>query len=601
MKSHESSLLDLWISSYYDAFQKCIAAVPSKRDIDTLISRVEHEGLSFFTITLPDFGKDFDKSLLKEEIDPTFFRSFKKNGSIPAFLQGMIGQVFNRTSGKLNPLETIDISLIEGVRQLSYMFKKLKLPCSEQRTAAALQRFILIERQDLATEPDEMLVNKFHDVSTLLWKDLSSIDYYEGIPKHGPGSTAERILGNKKYVWKYWYERLDEYFPFYEYGYFVSSACEKESSKVTFISSHDEKPVRVIPVPKTAKSPRIIAIEPCCMQYAQQALGKLVISFLESSRYTCGHVNFRDQSINQKLALKSSFDKSYSTLDLSDASDRVYRSLAEHMFQSNPELWAAIDSCRSRNAKVGKEVIPLSKFASMGSALCFPIESMYFYTICVAALLEKYRYPLTSYNLQKVCKEVYVYGDDIIVPTHSAIFVADYLQKYNCKVNTAKSCWNGSFRESCGMDAFNGISVTPTYVRELLPSSKRQAKQVVSTVATRNQFYLRGYWRTASFLDDRMSSIIGELPVIDETSSLLGRISFLRKRTVHRYNTQLHRFEVFGWSGESTYRSDKLRGYGALMKCLVGISQSECETNKDHLERSVRRGSLTLKRRWVAA
>ena len=96
MKSHVSELLELATIIYIDGVAKCTDVSLDIRDLDTLRSRTEHEGLSFLTITLPDFGKDFDRSLSEGQIEPTFFRSFRKNGGIPAFLQGILVHVFER-------------------------------------------------------------------------------------------------------------------------------------------------------------------------------------------------------------------------------------------------------------------------------------------------------------------------------------------------------------------------------------------------------------------------------------------------------------------------------------------------------------------------
>jgi hypothetical protein len=86
----------------------------------------------------------------------------------------------------------------------------------------------------------------------------------------------------------------------------------------------DETPVKVCFVPKTASKPRVIAIEPVAMQYMQQAIADWIRPLIESKgRFTAGHVNFRDQTVNSNFARSSSIDGKYATLDMSDASDRV--------------------------------------------------------------------------------------------------------------------------------------------------------------------------------------------------------------------------------------------------------------------------------------
>lgn len=627
LKSHESDLLELAYCIYKDACAKCIAVKPDLRDLKTIKSRVEKEGLSFLTITLPQFGKDFERSLALERIETTSFLGFKKDGAIPAFLQGMLSQIFDRSTGgifyeqsRLDDVSGTDCAtVIEGIRQIAYAFKKLKLDCTEKRVRSTIAKFVETE-YDLAEPVSALDAARFRSVAKIMWSNVfDHIMVEKLIPKHGPGATAEGISGNQKYRWLYWYDRLEPYFPLADLAYNVDANDASEFEEVTVVSEDQELPVKVTPVPKTQKGPRIIAIEPCCMQYAQQAIRRELYSQLGRNPLTSGHVNFTDQEVNRGIAIRASSDGSMATLDLSDASDRVIHDLAICMFDGNPVLRDAINACRSTRAKLpdGTIIGPLKKFASMGSALCFPVESMYFYTICVAALLEKQNLPVTARNAFKVSRSVYVYGDDIIIPTDDAIFVAEYLHKYKCKVNMSKSYWTGRFRESCGMDAFAGEEVTPSYIRELRPSSKRQASGLVSWVKTAQSLYKRGYWQTSSLMFQHCERVLGPLPYVAENSPGLGRISFCKKMTVGRWSPghncrgsiseaespSYQRLEVKCWVAEPVYRTDVLDGYGALQKSLLNLATlhntEESSVDELHMERSARHGAVALKRRWI--
>jgi hypothetical protein len=327
------------------------------------------------------------------------------------------------------------------------------------------------------------------------------------------------------------------------------------------------------------------------------------------------------------MALTASIDGSLSTVDLSEASDRVPHDLALTMFDCNPVLRDAIDACRSTHAKLpnGTIIGPLRKFASMGSALCFPVESMYFYTVCVVALLRIRNLPVTPSNCYSVSRDVYVYGDDIIIPADETVVVLEYLQKYNCKVNRHKTFWHGFFRESCGLDAYKGVNVTPVYVRQEHPKNQRQASNIISWCATANLFYRKGYWRTAQYMFDIIERVIGNLPYVSEDSGGLGRISFLGYRSVERWNDKLHRFEVRAMAPEAVRRTDELTGYAALQKSLLSLQAAGGEdvvppSYKDwmgifssdslfpdgssdplNLEQSALHGVAALKRRWVPA
>lgn len=626
MKSHVRRLTSLAREVYYDACAKCTAnKLPEERDIDELMSRVKDEGISFLTITLPNLGSDFERCLDLGHIAPGYFRSFKKYLKAPAFLRGFFELVFDSGTGDL--LDEPSVEAVESIRQIAYTFKKLKLPCTQNRENKALQGFIQCE-QDLKERLLQADIERFVRVSTMLWSNvLPSEDNLLGciLPKHGPGGTAEGISGNSKYDHKLWHSRLEPYFPILHYAFSSENAIESENFEhLTVVDECDEQPVKVITVPKTLKGPRIIAIEPVCMQYTQQGLAANLIQRLSTSHLTAGHINFSDQSINRSLALSASLDGKLATLDMSSASDRVPRSLALQMFDSVPIFRDAVDACRSKRAMLPNgEVLSLEKFASMGSALCFPVEAMYFYTLCVLALLESRGLPVTYHNIYKVSRCVYVYGDDIIVPVNEAEFVVETLQRYYCKANISKSFWNGSFRESCGMDAFRGHEVTPTYLRETRPDDKRKASALISWVETSNHFYKKGYWRTAAHMLSACESILGALPIVGEKCAGLGKYSYqcsdsilsspidgagvddLKRKLAwrkSRWNGSYQLAEVRCWTAEPRRRKDIIDGYPALMKSLLLLERSHTgilKTDRDHLRTTARYGSVALKIRWV--
>jgi len=227
---------------------------------------------------------------------------------------------------------------------------------------------------------------------------------------------------------------------------------------------------------------------------------------------------------------------------------------------------------------------------------------MYFYTICVAARLRKHGLSVTSQNIFRMSREVYVYGDDIIVPTDDAAAVVGHLQKYYCKVNMSKSFWTGKFRESCGMDAFNGVEVTPTYIREMPPDNRRDASALISWVKSSNLLFKSGYWLTSSFLLKECERLLGKLPVVGDRCAGLGKVSFMRGYSIGRWSSQYQCPEVRTWVACPVYRTDKLSGYPALLKCLLQMETRlgyESTSDADHLSKTARYGAVTLKRRWI--
>jgi hypothetical protein len=635
LKSNVSDYLELAYCIYRDACAQCPADVSDLRDLKTIRSRVEHEGVSFLTITLPTFCKSVERCLTVGYIDPTWFRGFPLHGAIPVFLQGMLGRVFDRENGRIYDESTIDYcdhaAYLDSLRQICLAFKKVELECTPSRVSQVIANFVEIERAfGVSSVPTED-VSKFLDTSSMLWDNLIFGLYRnEFIPSHGPGATADRISGNRKYAWRRWHERLDNYFPLYHNAFSISAMGSEEVEVVSLVPEVDEQPVRVVTVPKTLKGPRVIAIEPCCMQYAQQTVRNVLYDAIERYDLTAGHINFRDQTINQVLAVSSSIDGQLATIDLSDASDRVPRDLALAMFRADPDLLGLIDACRSRYAELpdGTVIGPLRKFASMGSALCFPVEAMYFYTICVMALLESRNLSLTNSNLKLVGEWIHVYGDDIIVPTDDAGTVLDYLRKYNCKVNSAKTFVSGSFRESCGVDAYSGRQVTPVYVRSPRPKNRQLASNIISWSETANLFFNKGYVETAEHMHTACEQILKFYPFVSGDGSGLGR-SYpvgLNQPLLKRFNREFQRLEVKAWLPTPVYSTDRLEGYAALQKCLLSSEKLNANQNdlftldddfvahklwsqdydiraidKHHLERTARHGAVSLKLRWVPA
>jgi len=115
------------------------------RDWKTISERVEHEGESFFTITLPNFGSDLQKALDRGKVDPSLFIGFKKRGELPVFLGGFLDLVFDRTSGLLLDVSDSQVLAIKSVRQICNLFGKLNEECSDERVYAAYRQYVQCE------------------------------------------------------------------------------------------------------------------------------------------------------------------------------------------------------------------------------------------------------------------------------------------------------------------------------------------------------------------------------------------------------------------------------------------------------------------------
>jgi hypothetical protein len=255
------------------------------------------------------------------------------------------------------------------------------------------------------------------------------------------------------------------------------------------------------------------------------------------------------------------------TLDLSEASDRVHAALAVDLLGCKPDLMRAIFACRSSTAKLPNgDIVSLKKFASMGSALCFPIESMVFFTLCVLAGLRVTGRPVTKPQIEAVAAKIVIFGDDIIIPVAWSEMCTNILESVGLRVNRSKSFSKGYFRESCGMDAYKGHQVTPVYIRQSMPNTRHDTEELLATVASADLFYRKGYWNTANCMREIVESVFGFLPYVSDDSSVLGWKSFLRYYSVERWNKSLSRFEVYGLTVKSRTRKDLLEGYDRLLR-----------------------------------
>jgi hypothetical protein len=591
------SLTGLWSELAHDCANQCGTSID--RDIITMRDRVEHEGDSFLTITLPQFCSDFEEALEQGCIGPNHFVGFKKWRRLPAFLHGFVVQVFDERTGLLRSQPSINA--IRCIRQLTLIFKKIERETTDARKHRAEVGYLKCEA-DLERVEESLNASQRHDFdiafarlySEVLNRLNQSIEALEVKPKHGPGSTQDKLLGNRKWLFPTWTERLESVFP---YAYYCTNTwMQLPGYKTAKLPSWNEPPVKVVFVPKTQKTPRVIAMEPTHMQYMQQAIMTTLVPLLENSRIGKSQ-GFTDQEPNRLLARQGSISGDLATIDLSEASDRVLNSLVKSATRAWPTVHDALQVTRSTSSKLPSgTVVPLRKFASMGSALCFPIEVMVFSTVVFIGMQwsgvftddEIFDYFMTG--------GVRVYGDDIIVPVDCAPSVEEALETYGLKVNRSKSFRKGSFRESCGGDYYDGIEVTPVRIRHDLPSRRRHAREIVSVNATANLFANGGYPRASEYLHSLCESILGLYPNVQAGSDVIGRESL--SPTIDAF---CHKLFVAKQRGYVVYaRSPRsiLSGLRALFKSLSGDWSDPL--HRDHLERAGRPLSVTLKRAWRA-
>lgn len=599
------SLTGLWVSVTLECAE--ITGVCADQDVVYVLDRFKDEGFSFFTITLPSFGSDFDTSLSRGFVGSDLFQGFTWRGGLPRFLSGFFRRIFDQHTGVL--LRRPSVSAIRSIRQICYLMKKVKMRCTPEREAAAVQRYLDVELElrdrELLGEWTEADYLEFSRMAVAVFgQHLANVDRkvyeHEIYPKHGPGNVSDKLRGNQKWMLPYWTTRLEWIFPFVDYG--LPSHRYWADHLPEFLSPEEEPPVKVTLVPKTLKTPRVIAQEPTHMQFMQQGLLQALVDELESGDSDSSFVGFTNQEVNRRLAREGSITGAYATIDLSDASDRVLNSLVEQgLCRRFPWLREALSVTRSPRAILPDgRIVQLSKFASMGSATCFPVEALVFATIAFLGIQRGLGSVLSQKDIQSFRGSVRVYGDDIIVPTEHASTVTQELHRFGLVVNTKKSFTEGNFRESCGGDYFRGEWVTPLRVTTVAPEKWTDVEETEAWFALSNNLHQAGYWKAADYVASQLKLVYGELPVVPPASKALGLHSFTGVDTsVTKWDSKLHVPLIKAFVVESKAPSSKLSGSPALLKCFR-FDWSD-PVDADHLLRSGRPTTRYVRSRWVSS
>jgi hypothetical protein len=561
---------------------------------------VETEGDGFLSITLPTFAKALERALATGQW--SHHGNFKRCRGLPAFLRGFLMRIFS-VDGAL--LDEPDANCIWAVRQICNLTGKVDALTTPSRERAARSAFIKTD-SELAEHFDmnesSMPYDHFDEVALRLFGDLfdhceKQIAAFELIPSHGPGAVADKLSHPQRWQFEYWTDRLEDVFPSWRYAQNLPTMRVRDT-----VPTSDELPVRVVSVPKTRAKPRIIAIEPSTMQYAQQGLKREIYDYVRRSPLS-GILGFTDQTRNQQLALEASITGSLATLDLSEASDRVHKNLVSRLLRRWPHLHDFVMATRSLRADVDGEVIHLAKYASMGSALTFPLEAIIFTVIAFMGVdvAESRRT-----TVRQAAGRISVYGDDIIVPVDSTADVVRLIEAFGFKVNEHKSFWTGMFRESCGKEYYRGSDVSVVRLRAEVPTSRQDAVLIRRFTEFRNRAYRAGYWRTVKVADDLLSLVVRmEARHVDELtaipSSEVAKDTVLQTPFRHRWNIHLHRWErraLFVVPQKQPYAVD---GDGGVLKWFFEAESDEDDSGfiLDSFESQERPRSFRTKRAWI--
>lgn len=591
MKSRANDVLDIALGLCKDIRVAYPTYVGVAKD-ETKLSRMSQtRGLAFFTLDLPHLDSLLLQGLECGRILPSGPMScmVSKRVRVPRFLSGLWLRVFD-IKGVLK--EDVDTTAVAFLRQIFCLGKKLSAMCTSARLEKALQEYEDVERglrepshdwfsEELrpsngfhrvhfcdvldaplplfGEEPEfgsgsigRRLLARCQQVADIVAAALGPFDptvYSDGrIAKgsgsgfrHGPGAVAERSGRYfDKFQFTNWTRKLATVFPPEEF------AVANPSFGVDHLINH-EVPSRLVAVPKTAKTMRLIAAEPSEHQWCQQSILAYLVERL-SALFGTDFICFKQQSLSQDMARRGSLDGNLATVDLSSASDRLSCHNIERAFRRNPTLLGALHAVRTRWLKdsVGSQVryYRLKKFAAQGTAVTFPVQSIFFLCIALGCSIDG---PITMEAIKRMSKKVRVFGDDIIVPSHRYADVELVLHLLGLKVNVDKSFHKGLFREACGGDYYKGDDVTPVKPTCLTSDGTGSVQSIIDTA---NNLYLKGYWHASDRLIRQIDGRLRrQLSIVGLRSGITGLVSHTAQwwsppDHMVRWNHHLQRHEV---------------------------------------------------------
>lgn len=425
----QNILYDIWFHLSRDLDSKTIET----------IQRRSHEGQTFFTKTLPTIGKAMELGLEEGYFNPRLCPFKKKRGLIAPFYE-LLCQIFSDT-GVI--LKEPSVRAIRDLRQFTLLYYKyddgvLNPSVADEAALGFEDRDNRVKRLDYPIT--RSMVKRFQ---SLFPDDPMDIN-----PQHSNGATENSKSHYERRTQVRFIPKLHSVYGPEYFAYNYTHGVE------IFDKVPCDPPARLTFVPKDSRGPRAICMEPPERMYIQKGLQEALYTYIERYSIARGQINFVDQTINRDLAKLGSYCGMLSTIDLKDASDMVPWNLVASMVTK--EWYLALNATRSSkvsylNKGTGLRVdISLNKYAPMGSALCFPIEAMVFWTIA-----------------REVTSTCYVYGDDLIVPTEDFYKVIEHLEAFGLVVNRQKSLSRGYFRESCGGDYYLGYDISYTRLKSL--------------------------------------------------------------------------------------------------------------------------------------
>jgi len=238
---------------------------------------------------------------------------------------------------------------------------------------------------------------------------------------------------------------------------------------------------------------------------------------------------------------------------------------------------------RARRCSIDGDEFSYTAFATMGSALCFPVQTVIFLSICKGVqwywncVLSRSR-PGHSKEARRVNPKIFVFGDDIICDTAIAPHVVDALEALGLKVNRDKTSLGTTVKESCGEWVINGVSqviVKPKVIGVDCAEAYLAVRQNIQNLRD------KGWFAAAEAFVDMISPIIAAIP--------------------RRYNRKYQRMEYRSPTLIMEGETGELRAEYALYNYFTHIESVDVMQKQRSSMMPFLHGALVrAKRRWQA-
>lgn len=439
-------------------------------------------------------------------------------------------------------ITTNDALYLRSLRQLLLFCYKIEHePRPEQLKAAEA---VFEETDDMVGTWSDSFRNRdpepfYRTARQYVGSVIYRINWSEIVPAHGPGSVYPPRRPTEKSRFRTLYQSIVQKYPFDQYfcglPTFWSDTMGTTGDKI--LECRQEIRARLTAVPKDSRGPRLICVHPAEAIWIQQGQRRLLESAITRSPLTRGRIDFTDQTVNGNLAMLSSKSRDFCTLDLKEASDRISCDLVKFLFGEFAYDYISCSRAESIQLLSGR-VRQLKKWAPMGNAMCFPVQSLVFFALVRAGIR-------CHYGVN--CSDIYVFGDDILFPSKYYEGAIRGLVRAGLVPNMNKTFRKGLFRESCGVDAYNGVDVTPLRMKAVALSSFKEAESLC-TLAKRA--YIRGYRSCSSAIYTLIRKRFGYLPLCNNPDAQglveyvdcdLGHLLLMERRVKYDQNLQMWR------------------------------------------------------------